>query len=851
MKKLLSIILALAMILTLVPSVFANGEAETDGIKIEYSFLKADYVDAADTTAPHNYITYLTSGGRLEYDADNSTTTNKTISVWNSTKPYLICQKNGEYITFKIRVPKGGKYSAALLYNVTTSTSSGIGSMYILPGDTVDIESALKTAKPVFENINFAGNAATPTAKSETFTADVAGEYYMVWQRTGENGNAMRPARLILTQGTTDTPALIYADVTLGKTEIDAGVSEETEIALSNVYMSDGESATDTSAITYTSSDESVAKIEKGKVKAVCHGTATISAEVGDYVLGSTKLTVTNSRASKVTVEYSFKKSDYTSTDKPDTINYTNSKGRIAFDSDSGWGGTFTDWTGSADGAYYNMDKNGYVALKIRVPEAGLYRAQFDYLVRTSGATSDIYVLPEISNDIAGVIKNTAPLFANVNFKGDAKGTGTVTAAFNAETAGEYYLVFSQTSENGPTRPAKFTLDGNGTETSLIYSDISFSATTLEVNGTTTLTKGNAYLSNGDSTTDLAGVTYKTTNEAVATISDTTITAIGEGTAKIQAVRADGYILDEETITVSRPKAPTVSFYAESNVDDCPIEITATDVDNNEVEAAKAATLNRGAGVTVNAPEKEGYLFVGWFRGSKDTGRLVWADSEYTFNAMTHTMLTAVYEEAPEKAYYNFNGEFLGTEEPSSDPTMLGYNFDGWNKTVYNNLTRCVANYLKDKEKIYSVTIPSGISEAKDEDAYYYDTKVTLTSDIAVTWLRDDEPVAYGETYTFYVWDDVKITTDTTVNTMPKVILDSSKSGAYMIEYDAGDKTIIEKGIIFGNAGDEISVESCKEKMNSQRSEARGQFTASSAYTKARGYLIYKDGNEYKVIYAD
>ena len=71
-----------------------------------------------------------------------------------------------------------------------------------------------------------------------------------------------------------------------------------------------------------------------------------------------------------------------------------------------------------------------------------------------------------------------------------------------------------------------------------------------------------------------------------------------------------------------------------------------------------------------------------------------------------------------------------------------------------------------------------------------------------------------------------------------------------MIEYDSGDKTIVEVGIIFGE-NDAITVASCAEKMNSQRNSTHGQFTAQSDYPVAKGYLIFKDGTEYKVIYSE
>ena len=63
-----------------------------------------------------------------------------------------------------------------------------------------------------------------------------------------------------------------------------------------------------------------------------------------------------------------------------------------------------------------------------------------------------------------------------------------------------------------------------------------------------------------------------------------------------------------------------------------------------------------------------------------------------------------------------------------------------------------------------------------------------------------------------------------------------------------GDKNIVEAGIVFG---DNATVASCLAKATSQKNLSHGQFTASSDYENARGYIIYLDGDTYKVKYSD
>ena len=72
-----------------------------------------------------------------------------------------------------------------------------------------------------------------------------------------------------------------------------------------------------------------------------------------------------------------------------------------------------------------------------------------------------------------------------------------------------------------------------------------------------------------------------------------------------------------------------------------------------------------------------------------------------------------------------------------------------------------------------------------------------------------------------------------------------------MISYDANGKDIVEVGILFGEGA---SVASCDSKAASKvKGDAQGQFTAqpnSGTTATARGYMIYKEDNTYKVIYS-
>ena len=67
-----------------------------------------------------------------------------------------------------------------------------------------------------------------------------------------------------------------------------------------------------------------------------------------------------------------------------------------------------------------------------------------------------------------------------------------------------------------------------------------------------------------------------------------------------------------------------------------------------------------------------------------------------------------------------------------------------------------------------------------------------------------------------------------------------------MFEYEIPENcTRLEVGIIFGNS-DDITIDSCFARAVSRRGaeEKHGQFTASSDYTHAKGYIIFKDNKD-------
>lgn len=324
----------------------------------------------------------------------------------------------------------------------------------------------------------------------------------------------------------------------------------------------------------------------------------------------------------------------------------------------------------------------------------------------------------------------------------------------------------------------------------------------------------------------------------------------------------DGTSVDSSVSKWNKPIAH-IEYFMLTPVADAPADTVSYCITTN-LPGAKLNILNAKLGekISLSATETDGYTFRAWVRGSADNGIWVSSNEEYTFNAMTHTMLTAVYTknsaDDAEKLveYYNENGAYIATKPVTENaPTpkkLVGYKFDDWYigdeiklalDTITDALTRAVAKHTAE-ETLYTVTCGDSSSQ------YKYDEKITLSSATPVCWLRNGKAVAYGKEYTFYVWGDTVVTTAAGDN-LPKVMLDSAKGNSRMIEYDAGNGTIIEAGIIFGNSS-AITVDSCLAKMSAQRLASHGQFTATSEYSVARGYIIYENINGgLAVLYAD
>ncbi len=355
---------------------------------------------------------------------------------------------------------------------------------------------------------------------------------------------------------------------------------------------------------------------------------------------------------------------------------------------------------------------------------------------------------------------------------------------------------------------------------------------------------------------------YGSTNAALPSESlyDKIYLSAGEHKITLESVSAGtggGYYVAVQSFTFapSEPTAnqgnPKVSFVQTTNVAGYPESITV-----------KSVTRGNSVDLTAHKEEISGYEFVGWKRGSNDADS-AWVDIDGdTYDVWTNTYLTAIYKPTGETAaatvdFWNQNGAYLGTATEATYatdvkrvPSLTGFgDFLGWFVDEENTLPATFAELNAGTTNAvaqYKDGVVSGVTLNGDvvTEADTYNEPISLTETGVTYWMRGGKIIAYGDTYNFNVWAGTEITShkDTVDDMTPVAILEKNTDyNAYMFEYDGGDYTIAEAGIIFGDA--DSTVDSCDKKYTSQRKASHNQFTVPAETGTAKGYIIWKNAS--------
>ncbi len=896
MKRLLSLILAITMIAAFIPAVSAAGEEATpQNFTIKYDLatpmttldvsgnkVTDTFADVFSEENTNGFYTFLSANR-----GDGDTGTNINWLAYQQNKWIRITAREGEAngdkdegnISFNLNVPVSGTYTMSANVNKTMngvtqikySKDKGVTwtDFGTLTGDSTtadyDVMNGEEKASVYIEaNSDFAiGFFGTNDNVHSSF-----GDFYL--KSGGGSGFA-------IVNGKINAPETVKIGnpVTITASGYNSKTTEEI------------------TSWTYSTEDTGVVTVnaETGLVEAVAPGTATITASAGAVHVLTTTITVSDPNAN--TIKYDIK-TPMTTLDVSgnkvtdtfaDVFSEENTNGFYTYLSASrgdGDTGTNVNWLSyeqnewiriTGRGGLANNDKDeGNISFNLTVPVSGTYTMSANVNKNMNGVTQIKY-----SKDKGATWTDFGTLTGGSTTADYDVMNGEKKASVYIEANSDFAIGFFGTNDWAHSSFGNFYLkSGDGSGFAIVNGKID-APETVKIGSPVTIT-ASGY--NSKTTEAITSWTYSTEDTGVVTVNAETglVEAVAPGTATITASAGAVNVL---TTTMTVPEkdevvSGSVSFGAYCDVPDA---ITVTGI-NDYTPGSQITSVATGTPITATAKTVEGYDFLGWKRGSADNG--VWLTTEATvsFPLMTHTFITAVYEPESEGdtvdvEFYNYKGQHLKTvtnigdstfgrlEKPT--PTLTGYTtyfwtLDGINEIadneIFTKLTRVVAKFNDDGREEVSITIGNGIT-GHSGGKVAYDTKLSLNSASgnAGTWYVNKKPVAYGNSYDHFVWDEATITFEEKETSAPIISLDAKvkSNGARMISYDANGVEIVEVGILFGNNAN-IGSFSDGKAASKETGDKCGQFTAypnSGSGEVARGYLIYNDNGTYRVIYTD
>jgi len=894
MKRFLSILIAAVMIISMLPTIaFATTEGvksehyifnlaalgKTDVANVKFVNYEKSVANYGEYSGTHNTTSYpsmwtfvghtnMDAGAMVYYNAsDASATADMSIKHAN-----LISNiANTAAYAFKIKVRESGIYSPEFVLKTRALAQGNPGlkaDVYVVDADyegyseyniTGVSASGLKDAienAPAGSKIGQINTADFDSSAGKTETLNNVtleqGDYYLIFHIVGYNADVYARNQAEADKGTAKYPRAY--SIMMHRATFTEAPPKALTVSPESVSVTVGETATITSRVTdsaeaempaakvtYTSASDAVATVDaNGTITGVAAGNTTITASVVGYPNLDKTIAVEVKEVPKVvSADYVFKPTvldpsattniafkDYVNPGTYYSTFDTTASDRWAWVGMRYFNGYYTDIkTDTVQLSIRKSDIAGRIgnagcALKIEVPENGIYKSKiyFTSMVRYPGMKSNIYL-----------VKADTGAFARYNLT-DNGISNAIVRLNNDQLVGE---VDTDTGKDEANVEVSF-------------------AKELK------LEKGDYYLFFKPSG-------YKEHPE------NTTFTSYMLAINSFSITKTGEY-----TPNTTNDVDPNVSFGAAASIPEAAI---TTSVDG--YVAGNVADLARGTEITVTAPTVEGYTFCGWRRGS-GTGKIencVSETSSYTFELVTNTYLTAVYDEVAEAGdadskvveFWNEDGKYYTKLTAGADnklaalpanPELIGKQFSKWclSKTeelttdtvLTEAVTRAVAEYTDD--------VVTGVKFASESVGdLSYGQSITLSAPAGETaqyWMRDGKVVHYGSSYTYHAWDATEITYSTDpILWEPIVVLDDYANGAFMIEYNSASVAqsyeLVEVGILLNSTPD-FDVDSCGAKVTSQRNDNHGQLSvAVDPGTYARGYMIYKEAGKYRIIYSD
>ena len=331
---------------------------------------------------------------------------------------------------------------------------------------------------------------------------------------------------------------------------------------------------------------------------------------------------------------------------------------------------------------------------------------------------------------------------------------------------------------------------------------------------------------------------------------------------------AEEDVFDKKTaVSVGNPKAENTAYRTSS------VKVLAADTQGNAIKVMEAETEQTiGKVKNVVAEEIDGYEFLYWARGLGTDKRIASWNKAYSFKAETGAIwLTAVYrslddaESGVSVAFYNANGDVLKRETVAIGesfalpalPSLAG--FGASDKWV---LSGSGAEYMpgetavaEGKDMLFVANYPQETVETVTVNGkeYKYGEKASITAykrengagaKFFAYWTKNGEVVSFDRTLSFTAWEDCTYTPvylDYTpiAQTVRKILIGYKNDGENSVAFAdfIGLESAVESGILFGGESLETATHKIAKKGNENMLSVRDDVSGD-----AIGYAILSDG---------
>ncbi len=847
MKRFLSIILALALVIAMIPATFA-AEGEAVEPNLVYSFSKTaiaeDYKDTVGVdpikVTSYDMIDTTKSSGQWFWRSAFGIRTTKALYDDQMTTSVNISSLSSNAIILQIKVDKAGVYVPGA--DFLSSTSTGLIDMYLVHtddfGDTVNVttvNAAIATASydadaTVMHAISVDTNAASENPKNEKAPklSLKQGDYYL-FIVTSSGAKASTHASgyeyaqikyLSLTRQPQVALSIESSEIEAGSSTKLTAIAENADATAANVEIS------------YSISPADVVSIDAGgNVTGIKAGTATITAKA---TIGG--------------VEYS---DSVEIKVNPTTHYYEFTSTALGYDTNVGFGAATTTHKGeysTLEGAYEASNKWMFGAMRSSYA-GGIYPSTSHCLYFSVSES-------EIRDSNSGMsLKINIPEGETKTYKPQIEYVDSLTYGMTAD----FYI--AECAESGYYSDSYLlATDGNGKKTSIdtVSGDLKANGADKKIATITAYpnsadTYNNIELAPGDYwliIVPTGGSRAPSSGKYHFKVKSLTLTETTE--PRQNGAYVDAFNVTKETYASAPLTSATVNTFT-ANLGE------TKDTSSAEVTSATATLGNQ---FTVTANEIEGYKFLYWAKGmSTARKQIVSYSEEYTFvPTVENTYLIAVYEpieasdEAAKAEFYNGNGQLIATlvEDGNSPdlPEMAGYGVaTGWKlygteeiiaggTTVTVSGTKIYVAQYDDLSESYTVTVTGGTGSG----SYKYGEVVTCTPSgegTFIGWKKDGKLVSAASTYSFRAWESCSVealygdSTPVFSGKKMKIIIDALTAGAknaVMAEFIGMDDAV-EKGISFGTK--RIAMSTNKNQFTVVNDESVGE---------VYGYAIFKDG---------